>query len=746
MHLSYKISTKPRNKFVMLASIILCFVLIFLGTFQATPLVLDTDADTNTYWSDYATSLNPDATTGKYYVYTPGQLAYIFLKLPKSNTINVELMADIEMGAHIWNSTTFDANLNFEGHAHNIINLKCNNSATCGLIKSSQSGDITFKNTRLVVDFNLTSKLNDLAYISNDLVFVSAGKVKDHNYERGIHIIDSKYRKKYYNSYTRTYDDCWQLYYNGNIFYGDTVGAFICEKTGNYGSLTFDSCSTHGNILINQDLDSVGGFVGSISSYFYATKCFNNITIQHNSGSIYHAGGIAGYYYGYSSSDKHSQIYNCGNLGNIIGNFLYVGGLVGFAQHISVKQLQCYNCAKIETAFNIDIYDRPNFCSSDYHVISGSINGIAGGLFGYIRDSFFNPYDTENIYSNLSFAYNTGEVISNNIAGGIVGDVSKYSSNSLNFSNIYSTGDVKVPQTSLFGKVQTQSKIVAKSSNNHFLILGLNSTNSSNQIKIKDLWEDKASQTVEIACKQLKDISLIGVGAEDYINVISNVYKSKQNLYDELQEDFLVSIDFVTTAFSHLPNLPKSSPTSTYSFDLSNKMKDATDPECLPINDYYNGEYSKIGYFDTVDTNNLFGSESDSLFYDLLTLKRYVHAIRYGRYGVFEIYEQEITSTPTNKYRTFVCYNYNSSTGHVDICLCICRIYKETVTEYNSRFEKVSYSVEVAGNVLQDIKFDFDLNIPKNFCQQEQITADKFDGDVFVQSDGDLPVFKDLVW
>ena len=360
----------------------------------------------------------------------------------------------------------------------------------------------------------------------------------------------------------------------------------------------------------------------------------------------------------------------------------------------------------------------------------------------------------------MSFVYNTGEVISNNVAGGIIGDVSKYSSKSLNFSNVYSTGDVKVPQTSLFGEVQTQSKIVAKSgsnSKNNFLILGSNSNSISQQINRWDLYlreyKDKASQTVEIACKQLKDISLIGVGAEDYINAISNVYKSKQNLYDELQEDFLVSIDFVTTVKNtnkiiEFGVAPSQSTSTTYSFDLSNKMKDATDPECLPINDYYNGEYSKIGYFDTTDTNNLFGSEIDSLFYDRTNLKRYIYAIRYRENGQlhFEIYEPEITSTPTNKYRTFVCYKYNSTTGHVDICLCICRIYKETVTEYNSRFEIVSYSVEIVGNLLQDIKFDFDLNIPKNFCQPEQITADKFDGDVFVQSDGDLPVFKDLVW
>ena len=226
------------------------------------------------------------------------------------------------------------------------MNLRCNSSKSCGLIKSSSGGNICFKDTRLLVDFNLSGDASDALYKKND---------------------------DYYKN----------VVFNVPItsFSADNVGGFICTVyygNGADGSLNFENCITHGKMVVNQDLRSIGGFVGRCIPPLNITNCFNNISITNNSGCIRFAGGFGGDVNGTLTQN----ISMCGNCGDLIGNFEYVGGLFGRECGMSLENLKSYNCAKIQTYINF--YDWQYVNDGIYAYKFVFVGGTAGGLFGYL--------------------------------------------------------------------------------------------------------------------------------------------------------------------------------------------------------------------------------------------------------------------------------------------------------------------------------------------------------------------------
>ena len=808
--MNYKISTKPKNKLVMLISIILCFVLIFFGTVSTTPLVLDTDADTNTYWSDYATNFDPDTTTGKYYVYTPGQLAYIFLKLPKNGTINVELMADLDMSAHIWNSTTFSANLNFDGHVHNIINIKCNKASTCGLIKSA-TGKLHFKNTRLMVNFDLNLTVHE------DLAFVGVNPLGLYEPEGFGDRLDEYLSDEY-----QINSGDGRITYR-HAFVGENIGAFVCEKNTYSSSkddcLIFENCSTHGNILVNGDVNSIGGFVGSINTPFYATNCFNNIAISNNSGVVLYSGGIVGKYTAIDSSSLpggKSIITLCGNCGDISGNIRYVGGIVGCSRDFYMQQLRCYNCANIKTSLQLPTIEKKEVVEviKYNHIVryeyvlevTGYAYGTAGGLVGCL------DFNIDLYYQVISYAYNTGTITSNDIAGGIIGNyyLSSYYNGSyfetrgirpvLYFSNIYSVGMVDVPYQNRFD--------ASKSPESAKAYTGWEDPNPNERYwwdwdETSNFFGDYGKVLFDIEDSYSRyrgyfdvanDMSLVGGrGAEKNLNFdvgltvdnnfinyngdyAHNVYTTRQACYGDIEEIYNIGCKFI----QYDPILQDYNTNNSKSINFTEYINCEITPEnpnwCGIV--YYGFENTSdidlgVGYFDIeyshkLNTPNQRCTIGSSLyrrtmeyFYTVLEPEEYknngFNNIRNFKFMIGEEkYEYPYKGDnsehtfykclETNIYRFFVACNiwYYTNDTYVYNGLSLCPIYQIDVI-YKDKQYTLYFTAEEERHLVYSYDLSLYLNSYYMYNELQDITADKFDGDVFVQN-GDLPMFKDLVW
>ena len=177
------------------------------------------------------------------------------------------------------------------------------------------------------------------------------------------------------------------------------------------------------------------GFIGSIKG---ENITISNVGIGENS-EIYvsndeylFTGGLIGY-----ACDSSFAIRNCYNTGAInakntpMGKAVYVGGIIGYASSVEISN--CYNKGTIKT--------------------ESQGNSYVGGIMG-LDDSHFS------FSSNISACYNTGAIEATTMSGmvyigGIIGKIysSRSSSSYITISCCYNTGAVTGKSTSASGTV-----------------------------------------------------------------------------------------------------------------------------------------------------------------------------------------------------------------------------------------------------------------------------------------------------
>lgn len=168
---------------------------------------------------------------------------------------------------------------------------------------------------------------------------------------------------------------------------------------------TIDNCSYSGTVTDQQGTTHVGGIAGRIG---------NNCVISHsiNAGTIIgkdseYVGGIVGYSYGGSS------VISCKNIGNIIGNGYYSGGIVGIAENCSIDK--CINSGSvIAKSSSAGIAAKAESSTIKNCSNIGEVNGAynVGGIIGTVEKE-----------TDISKCYNAGEIIGNTTVGGIAGKV-----------------------------------------------------------------------------------------------------------------------------------------------------------------------------------------------------------------------------------------------------------------------------------------------------------------------------------
>ncbi len=207
---------------------------------------------------------------------------------------------------------------------------------------------------------------------------------------------------------------------NVDITGQDYVGGLV----GNPGRFTVSNCSSSGSVIGD---DKVGGLIGTT---YYSTieDCHSSCTI---SGDI-STGGLIGYNYASSS------ISNCYSTGDISGNGINCGGLVGKNDYTINN---CYSTSNINTDYNTSIgglvgYNNgssaeihTSYSTGDLTLVYDGGGGLVGSNFnGLIR----NCYSTGNVSrgsgSNISF-------------GAFVGNNNYKVEYSYSTGSVYYTGD-----------------------------------------------------------------------------------------------------------------------------------------------------------------------------------------------------------------------------------------------------------------------------------------------------------------
>jgi len=212
------------------------------------------------------------------------------------------------------------------------------------------------------------------------------------------------------------------------------------------GDARVDTCYNTGdmNITVNPGGNAfAGGMIGIVRTHAHVTNCYNAAPLNIK-GDYMHVGGIIGYVY-YGGADV-TNCYNAGDV-NITGSTTIAGGILGdcLFEGNSIMD-NCYNTGNITADFaagGLVGYAGGN-ASMNFNVVnsrntgyvkrsaSPDVSGYAGGIIGWVKNG----------YAGVTDCYNTGNVSSsgatNTYAGGIIG----HTSVNVDVMNCYNTGDV----------------------------------------------------------------------------------------------------------------------------------------------------------------------------------------------------------------------------------------------------------------------------------------------------------------
>ncbi|MDR2038764.1 MAG: T9SS type A sorting domain-containing protein [Bacteroidales bacterium] len=219
---------------------------------------------------------------------------------------------------------------------------------------------------------------------------------------------------------------------------GITAGGIVGNIKGGYNNITIEKCINHGKISGSGEYNHSGGILGYLFSegtptLFDMIECTNNGTVT-GTGNKSYIGGLIGFAQNFNSgtgtinivqsmnngavsmentANVDSQVGGiighasslvsgsainlnyCTNLGNVNGDIIYAGGLIGAAGYSSssgdITVNDCYSHSLIKTANTTN----------------------AGGIIGYIEDG--------NI--SISKCYASGSITANNtyVTGGLLG-------------------------------------------------------------------------------------------------------------------------------------------------------------------------------------------------------------------------------------------------------------------------------------------------------------------------------------
>ena len=252
---------------------------------------------------------------------------------------------------------------------------------------------------------------------------------------------------------------------------GYVAGGSTIYNCNNQSDVTVDSSRyTSGNSY-------VGGIVGS-GNNITINDCFNIGEIIADLGYV---GGIAGYI------GNNSEVYDCYNNG-AVSSTTDVGGIVGFASASDIEN--CNNTGNITANQDYAGGIAGRGYSDDYQLKSiincynlGTINAsnYAGGIAGFLGNqnvsSIYVGYDLYNCYNTgdvsatnrsvggivgwacqgiqIYTCYSEGIITGTNQVGGIVGETSYRNSNGIDtvIYNCYNTGDVSATNQSAGGIV-----------------------------------------------------------------------------------------------------------------------------------------------------------------------------------------------------------------------------------------------------------------------------------------------------
>jgi len=182
----------------------------------------------------------------------------------------------------------------------------------------------------------------------------------------------------------------------------DDQGLFGVTDGAEIKDLTLEDCAVTGKGV-------VGGLVGyAINTSITGCGVSGNV-----SGDGVNIGGLVGY--AYATNNGNVTIENCHATGSVEGSG-YVGGLVGYAYAIYVGNLTIQNC-----------YATGN--------VEGGRRGPLGGLVG-------DAYATNNGNVTIQNCYATGSIEGSGHAGGLVGYASTIDGN-VTIQNCYATGSIE---------------------------------------------------------------------------------------------------------------------------------------------------------------------------------------------------------------------------------------------------------------------------------------------------------------
>ena len=396
-------------------------------------------------WENYTTIPTGEGTEAKpYEIYTASEFAYLQKVCNYQKTYYINLMADVDLGAHIWQpiGTGKYSTFIFNGNYHKIKNLKINNATTEYVGLFGQSSTYT---TNITKFFNFTIENAQVYGGTAALVLGSGSAVSMRNITVvNSRVVGSKYA--YGLGCANTFENCSMSGEVSGEITAVGVGSGTAKNCVNYATVTSRSGNASG-VASSQASDCINygdvtGGTGACGIGGAATRCSNygkitvNGTYSKNSeillsgishstttlsacfnyGDLVSTAMVATYIGGITSKNNTAPILDCYNFGNIICNpsvTTYAGGILGYRYNANSDTAtieRCHNYGNIEN------------CSS-----------YAGGIAGYF-------YNTSSSYKafKIDSCENSGNIqtdMTKGISGGIVGDASVYNPASITCSS-----------------------------------------------------------------------------------------------------------------------------------------------------------------------------------------------------------------------------------------------------------------------------------------------------------------------
>ena len=390
-----------------------------------------------------------DGTTEEtaYEIRTAEQLALLAYRINTSSTSSTycslyyKQTANIDLSAHYWDAIGISSSYNFSGYydggGYEISGLYTQAGTTSTYNYQGLFGYIYNRGTDYVSVHDVIIKDSEIQ--GYEYVGAIAGYVGRHSNQYGVYIYNC-------TSYA-------------SVSGAESVGGIIGQLIDS--SATIENCHNFGEVTATNTYGYVGGIIGYCgagnNTLLSLSNSSNHALIQ----GVNYVGGIAG-----SLSSTTGEIFNCYNVGEIISQESYAGGIVGreYSSYGKNNIYNCYNEGKITSSsgyaggiagYACDVYYSYNIgtiiCGGNY---SGGIAGIGTDIFSCYNRGDINGVDYVGGVSGsatINCCYNTGTVNGESYVGGVSGSGTVY--------NCFNLGEINGVDSSTTGAIGNSAEV-----------------------------------------------------------------------------------------------------------------------------------------------------------------------------------------------------------------------------------------------------------------------------------------------